>query len=322
MVYVADTLAFGSKEIPYPIVAGLNPNAASPLGPFLPPSVTSLGDNEIVLLEWKGSELNGLQAGSKIRIEYFDPEVEGEGKLKTAELTLRGYIPLAGPARDRDLTPEIRGVTDVRADLSNWDRPPVLPKEKIAKRVPEKPRRHPRSVFFDTNKATPMAYVNLATGEKLFGSRFGSVTSVRVAGPEKTSPEEVREKLGPALLKHLDPKSAGLAFDAVRERLLHASKGGTDFGGLFLGFSFFLIVAALMLVGLLFRLALDRRAKEIGLLLATGYSVRTVRGLLLIEGLAIAAIGTVAGLLLGIAYNRLLIAVLLRLWPDREVANL
>ena len=92
---------------------------------------------------------------------------------------------------------------------------------------------------------------------------------------------------------HLDPKGAGLVFQPVRDRLLTASKGGTDFGGLFLGFSFFLIAAALMLVGLLFRLTLDRRAKEVGLLLASGFAVRHVRRLLLTEGLAIAVIGAV-----------------------------
>ncbi|HEY3789555.1 MAG TPA: ABC transporter permease, partial [Urbifossiella sp.] len=129
------------------------------------------------------------------------------------------------------------------------------------------------------------------------------------------------ERLGPAILAHLDPASAGLVFDPIRERLFTASRGGTDFGGLFLGFSCFLIAAALMLVGLLFRLALDRRAKEIGLLLATGFSVKQVRGLLLGEGLAIAAIGTAIGLIAAVGYNMLLLDVLVKLWPDREVGT-
>jgi ABC-type antimicrobial peptide transport system permease subunit len=321
-IYIADTIAHGGREIPYPVVAGLNPTAAAPLGPFLPPGVATLADDEMVLLDWKGSELNGLPVGSKLRVDYFDPEVEGEGKRKTAELTLRGYIPLSGAAQDRDLVPEIRGVTDVRANLKDWDRPPVLPKDEIKRRVPDT---HPRAVFFNTgkppNKATPMAYVNLATATKLFGSRYGSVTSVRVAPAAGESLEQTSERLQVALLKHLDPKSAGLTFEPIRERLLTASKGGTDFGGLFLGFSCFLIAAALMLVGLLFRLTLDRRAKEVGLLLATGYSVRQVRRLLLFEGMVLALVGALIGLALGVAYNRLLLAVLLELWPDKGVAN-
>jgi putative ABC transport system permease protein len=322
VVYIAFTLAHEKREIPYPVVAGLNPNAAKPLGPFLPKGVPALADGEVVLLEWPRSELNGLPQGSRIRLDYYDPDVEGEGTLRSTELTLRGYVPLAGAARDRDLVPSVPGVTSRGADLSKVDLPPVLTKAVFEKRVPEKPVRHPRSVFNDSNGPTPMAYVNLATATKLFSSRYGSVTSVRVAPREGESPEQTAERLRPVLLKHLDPRAAGLAFEPIRDRLLTASRGGTDFGGLFLGFSFFLIAAALMLIGLLFRLTLDRRAKEIGLLLATGYRVRTVRFMLLSEGLLLAVLGALTGLAIGVAYNRLLLTVLLSLWPDREVANL
>ncbi|MFO0824817.1 MAG: ABC transporter permease [Gemmataceae bacterium] len=68
VVYVADTLAHGTKEIPYPVIAGLNPAAAAPLGPFLPKGVDSLADGEVVLLQWTGSELKDLPLGSKLRL--------------------------------------------------------------------------------------------------------------------------------------------------------------------------------------------------------------------------------------------------------------
>jgi ABC-type antimicrobial peptide transport system permease subunit len=320
IVYVADSLAAGDKEIPYPVVAGLNAKADAPLGPFLPPGVSDLRDDEVVLLDWKESPFAKLPAGSKITLKYFHPDVEGEGRIETAELTLRGSIPLARPANDRYLTPEIRGVTDDRpgAGLFSWDRPPMLPKEKIKARVPDD---SPRARFWNNNKATPMAYVNLATAKRFFAGRYGTITSIRVAPGAGENAEQTAERLGPAVLKHLDPAASGLVFDPIRERLLTASRGGTDFGGLFLGFSCFLIAAALMLVGLLFRLALDRRAKEIGVLLATGYSVRQVRGILLWEGMAIAATGAALGLLAGMLYNALMLKVLLALWPDPEIAT-
>src|SRR5205823_2844746 len=149
----------------YPVIAGLNPTAKPPLGPFLPKGVSELKDNEVVLLDWTENPLRNLAAGSKLTLTYFNPDVEGEGKLETADLTLRGYIPQLGPANDRDLTPEIRGVTDDRpgAGLFSWDRPPMLPKEKIKQRVPDD---SPRARFWNANRATPMAYVNLATAKK------------------------------------------------------------------------------------------------------------------------------------------------------------
>ncbi|HXD86846.1 MAG TPA: FtsX-like permease family protein [Urbifossiella sp.] len=318
IVYVADSLAFGKREIPYPVIAGLNLAARPPLGPFLPPGVSELRDGEVVLLDWVENPLGGLAAGTKLKLTYFNPDVEGDGKKEAAELALRGYIPMTGPAKDRDLTPVIRGVTDERAKMFDWDRPPMLPREEIQKRVPDN---SPRARFWNAERATPMAYVNLATAKKFFTSRFGAVTSIRVVPSAGQSLDETAERLAPAIVAHLDPASAGLVFEPIRERLLTASHGGTDFGGLFLGFSCFLIAAALMLVGLLFRLSLDRRAKEIGLLLATGYSVKQVRGLLLGEGLAIAVLGAVIGLAAAIAYNELLLKVLTALWPDREVGT-
>ncbi|MBX9581997.1 MAG: ABC transporter permease, partial [Gemmataceae bacterium] len=316
LVYLVNSIRHDGKEIPYSVVAALNPAAAPPLGPFLPPGVSELKDDEIVLADWPESPLKGLPAGTELAVGYYDPEVEGEGRVREAKLTLRGYVPLAGAAADRDLTPPVKGITDENANIFDWDRPPQLTNAKVKEKI--KPG-DAHEAYWRKYKATPKAYVNTATGAKLFGSRYGSVTSVRVAPGPGESPEQLADRLGPAVLKHLDPAAAGFVFDPIRERLLTAGRGGTDFGGLFLGFSLFLIAAALMLVGLLFRLSLDRRAKEVGLLLAAGYSVRQVRRLVLAEGLVLAVVGAAVGLLAGVWYNQLLLRVLLELWPDPEV---
>src|SRR5207248_2636022 len=97
------------------------------------------------------------------------------------------------------------------------------------------------------------------------------------------------------LLEKLDPKKGGFLFDAVKDNALKASAGGTDFALLFLGFSFFLILAALLLVGLLFRLNLDQRAQEVGVLLASGIRLSVIRRLLLAEGGILAAAGGLLG---------------------------
>ena len=94
-----------------------------------------------------------------------------------------------------------------------------------------------------------------------------------------------------------------------------AGEGSTDFGMLFLGFSCFLIVAALLLVGMMFRLSLDRRARETGLLLAVGWRRGTVRRLALAEGAILAAAGGVLGVAGGVAYAGLLLDYLGLLWP-------
>ena len=53
---------------------------------------------------------------------------------------------------------------------------------------------------------------------------------------------------------------------------LDASGGATDFGEYFTYFSFFLVVSALMLAALFFKLGVEQRAREVGLLRAVGFS--------------------------------------------------
>src|SRR5206468_254147 len=149
------------------------------------------------------------------------------------------------------------------------------------------------------------AYVPLARGQQLWGSRFGQLTSLRLAPAVGVTAPDVAAAVEPfrtALLAALRPEAGGLVFDDVRRHNLEASAGGTDFGVLFLAFSLFLIAAALLLVGLLFRLNLDRRAAEVGLLLATGFRRWAVRSLLLTEGTILALVGGMVGLVGAVGY--------------------
>ena len=54
----------------------------------------------------------------------------------------------------------------------------------------------------------------------------------------------------PDLRAKLDPAALGLFFTPARNRALAASRESMDFGQLFIGFSFFLIVAALLLTAM------------------------------------------------------------------------
>src|SRR5262249_26219239 len=100
-----------------------------------------------------------------------------------------------------------------------------------------------------------------------------------------------------------------------KENALAASRGGFDFALLFLGFSCFLIASALLLVGLLFRLNLDRRAGQVGVLLASGFTRRAVRNLLLAEGVLLALVGGVIGVVAAVLYAEFLLGRLRVWWP-------
>ena len=168
--------------------------------------------------------------------------------------------------------------------------------------------------YWTKYRATPKAFVALKTAQELWGSRYGNLTSLRVAPIAGKSLEESQKTLSAALLKQLDPAELGLSFQPVKYQQLQASSGSTDFGGLFIGFSFFLILSAMILIGLLFRLGIERRAANVGLLLATGFSPGQVRTLLLAEGLAVVAVGGAAGILAAVGYAALIIHGLKTWW--------
>src|SRR5215213_3418312 len=102
----------------------------------------------------------------------------------------------------------------------------------------------------------------------------------------------------------------------VRDQGQQASRGATDFGEYFLYFSFFLVVAALMLTTLFFKLGIEQRAREIGTLQAIGFSDGGIRRLFLVEGVLLAGIGSLLGLVGAIAYAALLMYGLRTWWVD------
>jgi ABC-type lipoprotein release transport system permease subunit len=306
LVYLANSISDGKESIPYSVIGAVEPN--DPVVALA--SGSDLRDDEILLVKWPESPLTA-KPGDEITLTYFDPNQEGQIQEKTAEFRLKGFVPLEGAAADPDLSPEFPGITD-KLGLRNWDPPFPYDPKRISKRDED---------YWTKYRAAPKAYVTLATGRKLFGSRFGELTSIRLAPANGKDLEEASKDFGQRLLKTLRPEQGGFVFDDVRDRALRASSGGMGFAQLFPLFSLFLIAAALILVGLLVRLGLDRRATEIGLLLATGFRTRTVRRLLLVEGMFVAAFGGLLGLAGAIGYAGLMLRLLTALWPEGSVGS-
>ena len=320
LVYLCK-LSVGDKRIAG-IVAAVDPTLAEPLGPFLPPGKTSLENNEIALLDWTiAPTLLPLAIGTEMKLTYKPPEHQ-PGKLKdlSADFRFGGVVPLAGAADDPDLTPPFPGITDKDTPIS-WKLPFEDKSEEEWKKDTVR-QQYGDPLYWGEQRTTPKAYISLTEGKKLWASRFGELTSIRLAPKQGDDLAGAAKRFRAALLKRLDPDEGGLTLLGVKDDALKASAGGTDFAGLFLGFSFFLIAAALLLVGLLFRLNLDRRAPEIGILLATGYRHAAVRRLLLTEGTTLAIVGSAVGLGVALGYSALLVRWLGAVWPGGTLRSL
>jgi ABC-type antimicrobial peptide transport system permease subunit len=150
--------------------------------------------------------------------------------------------------------------------------------------------------YWKKYKAAPKLFLSFRTAQKLWGGPIDEVTSLRVPAARS---DEFRQKLH----DQLDPATMGLVFQPLKAQQLAASSGSTDFGQYFIYFSFFIIFAAVLLVAMLFRLNVEQRARQLGLLSALGFAPAALRRLSLIEGMVLAAIGGLLGLPAAIGYT-------------------
>jgi ABC-type antimicrobial peptide transport system permease subunit len=126
--------------------------------------------------------------------------------------------------------------------------------------------------------------------------------------------ESTEQQFRSALLEALDPEELGLSFRPIKYDGLQAASGTTDFAGLFFGFSFFLILSATILIGLLFRLGIERRAGQVGLLSAVGLTQTQVRRQLLAEGAIVVVLGGLLGVAAAIGYASVMVYGLKTWW--------
>ncbi len=205
---------------------------------------------------------------------------------------------------DASLAPEIPGITQARS-ISAWDPPFPLDLSRIRKKDED---------FWDRYKATPKAFITLARGQELWGNRFGRLTALRLAIPNGLNPDSARQQFAADLLRRLDPQQLGFAVTAIKEQGLAASRGSTDFGEYFVYFSSFLIAAAVLLSALFFKLMIEQRVREIGILRTAGFSIPFLRRIFVFEGICLSIAGGILGMIGSVAYGRLMIFGLRAWW--------
>ncbi len=294
LTYLVNELRAGEKAVPYSMVTATDAVAAG----F---ARTPLADGEVLINEWLAEDL-GLAAGGKLTLKYF---VMGERRQLTEvarEFTVAAVLPMETPQLDATWTPDFPGLTD-KKNCRDWQPGFQLDTGRIRDRD---------EAYWQKYRGTPKAFISLKTGQEMWGNRWGDLTSIRY--PADITGDITGDALSTKLLAALTPETAGLTILPLREQALAATKAPVDFGELFVSFSFFLIVAAAVLTGLLFVFSLEQRNAEAGLLLAVGLRPKTVRRLLLGEGAVLALIGSVIGVAGAVIYTRIVLGALATVW--------
>ena len=299
--YLANSIASGERSIPYSLVTGLSEAEFQSLLTRDGKSVSHALKSDrppIILNEWAAKDL-GVRVGDPVTIEYYLWQEVGRLDTKSAIFELAGIVPIDGLAADRNLVPEYPGISGSE-NLSDWDPPFPIDLQRIRQKDEDYWRRY---------HATPKAFVPLTAAQSLWQSRFGKVTSLRIWANDAS-----RSAFAVKLQSSINPMLRGAAVVPVRSQGLDASRGATDFGEYFLYFSFFLVISALLLTTLFFKLGIEQRLREIGTLRAIGFGPSTIRKLFLLEGLILALIGSVLGLIGAVAYGQLMMFGLRTWW--------
>jgi putative ABC transport system permease protein len=293
LTYFVNELSSGDRTTPYSMVAAVSQSADA--GGLIP---DDMQDNEILINQWLAEDLNATE-GDEIELTYF---VIGPMRaLREAKTSFRvkAILPMDSPAMDPNLMPDFPGLADAE-NCRDWDPGIAIDLDKIRQRDED---------YWQEYRGTPKAFVTLKAGQKMWANRYGNLTAVRYPLSSGSS-----EDIAGRLLKKVNPASVGLFFQSVRARGIKAGDQGTDFGQLFLGLSMFLIMAALILMGLLFVFGIEKRSQQVGILLAVGFPPKLVRRLLFIEGGILAVLGVALGTAAGLLYTKTMIYGLATVW--------
>lgn len=296
LYYLVDSItAPNGKSTPYSFATALSPTADAKIGPV----PAGMKDDEVLINRWVAEQLS-VTEGDRLTLAYSLQTPGNVFVQRKREFRIRGVLEMEALAGEKDLVPRFPGLTDVEG-CKDWDIGIPLDQEKLKDPVNE--------AYWNRHRQTPKAFVTLAAGREMWGSRHGDLMAVRYPA-SATNATELRD----ALRERLNPEEAGLVIRPVREPALKAASESMDLGQLFLGMSIFLIAASLLLTGMFFVFTVEQRAKEMGVLLAVGFPRARVRRLFLSEGAVLAALGSLLGIPLGWAFAKALILGLSSSW--------
>ena len=284
LTYFANSLEFNGKITPYSFVSTIDDK--------------NLKDNDIIINDWVASDLNA-KIGDSLTVKYFEIGPLRQLIEKGARFIVKEIVPIEGKYADKDLMPFLPGMSDA-GHCRDWEAGVPIRLESI---------RDKDEAYWNQYKGTPKAFISLKKAHQIWSNRFGNYTAIRVN--EKSFSDKEYRALFSASIK---PANLGVMVTAVRDDGLKAARNGVDFSQLFLGLSFFLLVAALILTALLFLLNLENRQTQMGTLLMLGFTRNQIRKLLLSEGVIVAFVGSLFGLVIAVFYTKMIFLALNSLW--------
>ncbi|MDA0348838.1 MAG: FtsX-like permease family protein [Verrucomicrobia bacterium] len=294
--YLVNGIKIGENSTPYSIGSSVDPKTVS----FLP---DDLAADEVVLNSWVAEDLNA-RVGDFVELSYYQTAQSGLLVEQSSNYTVRSIIPIEGQAADRDWMPNFPGISEAEVP-SDWDAGLPLEMDRIRDKDED---------YWEEYRGTPKVFLPLEAGQNIWSTRWGDFTALRI-------PRGQQVDLEPDILDVLRPEMNQLLVQGFRSHAQASASSAVDFGGLFVGMSFFLILAALGLVAMLFQFCLLQRNREAALLSSLGIKGKQLMRWRLGEGILILIVGCVVGLPLAAWYTKRILSFLETIWAGQTSAS-
>ena len=275
--YLVNSMAANGREIPYSFATALDRYEG-----FEIPA------GEAILSDYAARRL-GVGTGDVVSVTYYVSDALKKLSERTRSFQVARIVPLAALAADGHLSADFPGLSDAES-CSQWDSDLPIDLDRVKSEDEQ---------FWTDWKSTPKILLPYAEMREEWANTWGDATEIRISG---------------ASLDGITAEDFALTALQPKEAARIGALGGVDFGGLFLGLGFFIILAALLLLYNPLSELYFRRKNEIALLSATGWTEKSIRKLLRREVLPTAGYSALAGLVAAILYAGLVLFLLGNVW--------
>ncbi len=286
--YLVNEISSKGKSTPYSFVTASNLDGIQ------------LSEKEIIINNWLASDLS-VKPGDSIQLKYFRMGALRKLTEDSSLFCIKAILPIENPLFDPTLMPDFPGMSDA-GNCRDWETGAPVDLAKI---------RDKDEQYWNDFRGTPKAFIALTAGQKIWDNAFGHATAFRFEADSSDL-----KRLKAQLMAQLNPAENGLQFQNIFADGKSAAANSTDFGGLFLSLSFFIIAAALLLTALLFSLHAKKRMAETAILSTLGFSKKRIIRILFFETALVVFTGGIIGSVCGILYNQLMLLGLNTLWQD------
>ena len=129
--------------------------------------------------------------------------------------------------------PDFPGISEAEVP-SDWDAGLPMDMDRIRDKDED---------YWEAHRGTPKVFMSSEAGLNIWSTQWGDYTALRIPANEE-------DNLTPQILAALRPEMNQLIVQDFRSQAQASASSAVDFGGLFIGMSFFLILAALGLVAI------------------------------------------------------------------------